>query len=293
MDTLLIPCFDRPELLWHCLDNLSKTGDLGTVHTIFRPDVGHSPQILHVIYEYRSKLGTYEVQHASKPVHRSSKQSKNVLDGWKYGATVSTGLVFMVEEDVMVSRDFFRYHRAIHEQGKVFASLSTKNHNRSATLTEDPSAYYLSTGDYCSLGVCMRKEIIQEHIVPHMSTMYFRDMIRYCLAHFPDSPLEMSQSEQDGLIRRIQMTTGLPTAYPHVPRAFHAGFYGYNRPNNKSRPMGEFPSKVRAIENTIYHSGAMQAAALTPAYFYDSQPVQLDIAQWSQLRQQQPPELAE
>lgn len=289
MDTLLIPCFDRPELLWHTLDNLVKTGDLSTVHVIFKPDAGHVPQTLAVIHSYRDHFSTYEVKHATKPKHRQSKQSQNVLEGWVYAASLSDGLVFMVEEDVMVATDFFRYHREVHSQNRLFASLSPKNQNREATVTTDPQAYYLSSGDYCSIGVAIRKEVIQEHIAPHLSSMYYRDMVRYCGAHFPDSPLQRSQSEQDGLIRRIQMTTDLPTAYPHLPRCFHAGYYGYNRPNSK-RPSGELHAKVQTIQDIVYNSGKMQAVSISPAWYYDSQPVELNTPKWNQLRQTQPKE---
>lgn len=290
MDTLIIPCFDRPEILFHTLDNLVQTGDMHTIHTVFKPDMGHAHGILDVIDEYADRLPSYEIRQPSKPDHKTTKQSKNVLEGWQYAASLSTGLVFMVEEDIMVSRDFFRYHRAVHEQHHVFASLSTRNHNRSATVSAESDAYYLSTGDYCSLGVCMRKETIERFIAPHANGMYYRDCIRYCRFNFPSSTLAGDQSEQDGLIRRIQAESGLPTAYPHVPRGFHAGFYGYNRPNNKSKPQGQFHTKVKELAGIIYNSGRMEHAALTPAYFHDSQPVELDIAPWKQLRQQQPPE---
>lgn len=292
MDTLLIPCYDRPELLHHTLDNLVKTGDLHTVHVIFKPDYGHAHGINDVIREYAGRMPSHEIKAPTVPPHKQTKQSKNVLDGWQYAAQKSDGLVFMVEEDIMVSRDFFRFHRAVHEQAQVFACLSTKNHNRSATVTADPEAYYLSGGDYCSLGVSMRREVIHEHIAPHANPMYYRDCVRYCRYHFPDSSLADSQSEQDGLIRRIQHESGLPTAYPHVPRAFHAGFYGYNRPNNKSKPTGQFHHKVETLSGIIYNSGRMEKAALTPAYYHDSQPVELNIGPWNKLRQEQPPEFA-
>ena len=69
------------------MDNLVKTGDLSTVHVIFKPDAGHVPQTLAVIHSYRDHFSTYEVKHATKPKHRQSKQSQNVLEGWVYAAS--------------------------------------------------------------------------------------------------------------------------------------------------------------------------------------------------------------
>lgn len=289
-DTLLIPCFSRPEFLWHCLDNLVKTGDLHTVHVIIKPDYGHAHGILDVVREYADRMPSYEVLKTPAPLHKTSKQSKNLLDGYQYAAQKSDQLVFMVEEDVMVSRDFFRYHRSLHDQQPgLFASLSTRNHNRTVTVETDPAAYYLSTGDYCSLGVCMRKEVI-DLIAPHNNHLYHRDPVKYCLHNWPNSTIGRAYSEQDGLIRRIQTESGMPTAYPHVPRAFHAGYYGYNRSNPRRQPKGEFRSKVKELSLIIYNSDRMLGASLTPAYFHDSRPVPLDIEPWNSLIKKQPPE---
>ena len=39
-DILLVPCWRRPEMLWHCIDNICKAEGLETVHVVFRPDSG-------------------------------------------------------------------------------------------------------------------------------------------------------------------------------------------------------------------------------------------------------------
>jgi hypothetical protein len=37
-DVLVIPCWRRPEFLWHCLDNLRRAEGIGELHVLFRPD---------------------------------------------------------------------------------------------------------------------------------------------------------------------------------------------------------------------------------------------------------------
>lgn len=282
MDTLLIPCFDRPELLHETLGNLVRTGDLGTVHVIFKPDMGHHSDIRTVIDHYTPDMLSFEVIPPTTSRYRLTKQSFNVLSGYAIAASKSTGLVFMVEEDIQVSTDFFRYHRAIHAKEHLFASLSTKNHNRNVSTTDDPEAYYLSTSDYCSLGVCMRATTITDLITPHLTEHYLRDPVKYCAAHFPGAPFAPGHAEQDGLIRRIQHTSDLPTAYPHVPRAFHSGWYGYNRKRSPLR--GTLQDKINKVRETIYDTDKARAAAINPAWAKDSEPVNLNIEPWNNLK---------
>lgn len=282
MDILLIPCWARPELLYHTLDNLVNTGDLSTVHIVFKPDTAHSAEIYKVVDLFKDHLPSYEFKAATPSKNKATKQSQNVLEGYIYAASLTDGLVFMVEEDVMVGEDFFRYHRALHDQQPdLFCSLSTRNHNRAVTTEDDPAAYYLSTGDYCSLGVCFKASVIREHIAPHVNSSYLADPIGYCEATFPNSEIGRSMVEQDGLIRRIQMSIGLPTAYPHAPRAYHAGYYGYNRDRNTFG--GSLQAKIDRVGEIIYDREAMRKAVSRPEYFRDSEPVPLKLSPWKTL----------
>lgn len=287
MNTLLIPCWTRPEFLWHCLDNLTKCEGIRDVLTMFKPDRGHDLTNLKVIDEYRDRLGPVEIITPTPHRHRTTKQSANLLNGYRIAAENSDELVFMVEEDVMVARDFFRFHKAVHAmEPTLFCSLSTANHNRKVQTTEAPDAYYLTHLDYCSLGVCFRRERILSDIMPHATEAYYRSPALYVYRTFPTSVLNTSMCEQDGLIRRIQeRREDLPIAYPHRPRAFHAGFYGYNRPK---RQTGSFEDKRSKVGSVIYEEAAVRANSLRPEYFADSIPVDLSTPAWTTLRRDQP-----
>lgn len=291
VNTLLIPCWRRPEFLRLCLENLTQAEGIKDVHVIFRPDHGSDPENIKVIEQFKARLGSHEVIPTDRTGYTSTKQSYSLLTGYMIAGQRSTDLVFMVEEDVMVSRDFFRYHTTLHARENLFCSLSTKNHNRQVTTTDDPGAYYLTTLDYCSLGVCFKADTIYEHVIPHINESYLKSPARYVSAKFPGSILHKSMCEQDGLIRRIQENVGpqLPIAYPHVPRAFHAGYYGYNRPQKAPKTFAERLARLRSV---IYNKEAMRLASLNPAMAADSEPVPLDIPAWTELRRAQPPELA-
>ncbi len=287
MNVLLIPCWRRPEFLHLCLENIVQADGIKSIHVVFRPDTGFDRDNLKVIEGFASHLGSYEILPTDPTPYTDGKQSYSLLTGYHIAANKSDGLVFMVEEDIMVSRDFFRFHQRVHEQEPdIFCSLSTKNHNRPTEVTVNPRAYYLTHLDYCSLGVCFKREVIQECIGPHIQPTYFRSPHKYVQATFRKSILNKSMCEQDGLIRRIQeQRPDLPIAYPHVPRAYHAGYYGYNRPKKIAGPL---PQRIAEVRKTITSPEAMRLASLRPEYFADSEPVSLTVEPWQTLSRQQP-----
>ena len=166
----------------------------------------------------------------------------------------------------------------------LFCSLSTRNHNRPVATSDDPSDYYLTTLDYCSLGVGLARPIIQQLIAPHVCRRYFEDPSGYCASRFPASRVGAPFIEQDGLIRRIQEQQGAqrPIAYPFRPRAYHAGFFGYHR---SGHPLhGTLPQRIDEVGRVIYNSETMRRATEKPEHFSDSEPVPLDTPAWQGLR---------
>lgn len=292
-DIVMIPCWRRPEFLWHCLDNLSQAEGVGELHLLFRVDTGFDPAILEVIKEFAPKLASHEVNIPVACPYRRTKQSANVLGGYLLAAATTRRYVFMVEEDIMVARDFFRWHYAVHAaQPRLFCSIAVRNTNRAVPASDDAEIYYLTSHDYCSLGLCFERSIITEMIAPHVIRDYFARPRRYCERTFPDSRIGAGYVEQDGLIRRIQERAGDAhlIAYPYRPRAFHAGFFGYHR---RGALEGTLAERIRRVGEVIYNSEAMLRAAERPEYFEDSMPVPLDTPQWTALRYQSLPASAE
>jgi len=274
-DILLVPCWRRPEMLWHCIDNICKAEGIEAMHVVFRPDSGFDPDNLAVIREHAKRLPSHEIQPAPNCPYRRTKLSANILLGYLNAAARARRHVYMVEEDIMVGRDFFRWHAAVHAQRPgLFCSIAVRNHNREVHTPDDPDGYYLTSGDYCSWGVCFDVAVIREHIAPHVNLAYLRRPKRYLRAHFAASKLSLGFVEQASLLRRIQELGSLPIAYPATPRAFHAGFYGRNRPGTIEGALRE---RVRRLDGMIYDCTAMRGAALSDRYAADSEPVPLDI----------------
>ena len=199
-DVVMIPCWRRPEFLWHCLDNLARAEGIEQLHVLFRADTGFDPAILEVVQEFAPKLGSHEVNTPVPCPYRRTKQSANLLGGYLMAAAATRRYVFMVEEDVIVARDFFRWHYGVQaSQPRLFCSIAARNTNRAVPPGDDPEIYYLTSGDYCSLGLCFERSVISETIAPHVTRKYFANPRRYCERHFPDSRIGAGYVEQDGL----------------------------------------------------------------------------------------------
>lgn len=274
-DYVLVPCWRRPEMLWHCIDNLCKADGIESKHIVFRADSDHDPDNLAVIRAHAARLPSYEIQIAPFCPYRRTKLSANILFGYLTAAAHTRRYVYLVEEDIMVGRDFFRWHMAVHaRRPDLFCSIAVRNHNREVAAPDDPDCFYLSRGDYCSWGVCFDRRVLSEYVAPHVNMRYLGRPKRYLRRHFPSSRVSLGYVEQASLLRRIQEAADRPIAYPASPRAFHAGFYGRNRPGSIE---GRLEERVRQLNAMIYDCEAMRHAALTERYAADSVPVRLDV----------------
>jgi hypothetical protein len=282
-DIVLVPCWRRPEMLWHCIDNLCRADGIESMHVLFRPDSGHDPDTLNVIRSFAARLPSYEIQPAPRCPYRRTKLSANILLGYLQAAARARRYVYMIEEDIMIGRDFFRWHAKVQSHGSgVFCSIAVRNHNRRVVTPHDPDGYYLTSGDYCSWGVCFDRFVIGSLIAPHVNLAYLSQPKRYLRRHFEGSRVDLGFVEQASLLRRVQEISGRPIAYPAVPRAYHAGFYGRNRPGGV---QGRLTERIRRLESVIYDPVAMRGLALTERYAADSQPECLNVIGGGGIRQ--------
>jgi hypothetical protein len=284
-DVVVLPCWRRPEFLWHCLDNLTRAAGMDAVHVLFRPDTGFAPENLEVIHSFADRLPSFEIRLPEPCPFRRTKPSANLLLGCLYAAAMARRYVFLVEEDIMVARDFFTWHRTVHAAARgLFCSIPVKNPNRSLTLPDQPAAYYLSSGDYCSNGVCFDKHRVQSMIAPHVNMGYLRRPKKYLRRQFPASAVGLGFVEQDGLVRRIQERSQRPIAWPCVPRAFHAGFFGARGGWQNFHPPSHLGSsiweRVQLLADTIYSPDAVRNAAQSAQCIDDCLPCNLDLPAW-------------
>lgn len=279
-DVCVIPCFDRPEFVMCCVEKILRCPESRDIRLLFAVD-DHNE--LHPHAELDRAINM--VSRPQDVVLRKARtpwrgNSANVLDALRTAATFAEEFVFLIEDDVMVADDFFRWSYAVHRQEEPFASVAVRNTNGGAPAAcpNDPGAYYLSGVDYSSLGVCLPLSSV-EQIIQHAHQEYYANPIGYCEAVFPKSRLNRTHSEQDGLIRRIIERDGLHVAWPCVPRAFHCGFVGYNRAGQHLQ--GGLSARHAELSAILGNKDALNAHA-DPAW-RDIEPCALTGNTWATL----------
>lgn len=274
-EILVCPLWRRPEFLKVWIDLIKKVDNPEGIYFIFCLDYSYDPlneQILDKYFPF-----PYGVIKTPDQRLKMGKQSFNVLNGLMSAMNHSQGLIYYLEEDVFPGKDFFNWHRRIHErESDIFCSIATRNNNTKYQTIDNPDYYYISRKpDYQALGTCFKPEVLREYILPHFMVDYFKDPVGYCIRNFPDSFIGKFYVEQDGLIRRIIEQCKKPIAFPHYPRAYHAGFYGYNRRNQFHMPS--FEAKVKHIMEHAFDNEKMRRVSLNEYYYQDSMPIDLEV----------------
>lgn len=267
-DWIVTPCFNRPEFLKVWIENV-KESDWQGCEFIFCLDYGFDTSYITLI---RQSGLPYHLITMKNQGYKIGKQSNNVLNGLMAAAKHSDGLVFYIEEDVFISKDFFRWHREA-QKFNAFCTIATRNNNTQVETSGDLNCCYKIKGDYQALGVCFPKQSLME-IAPHFNNDYLKHPVDYCKENFPDSKIGHFFCEQDGLIRRIIEKGNHEVVFPHVPRAFHGGIYGYNR---KKRPQRlSFEKRVELIKRVAFNKEELKKWVDRPEYYRDSEPCDLD-----------------
>jgi len=213
-------------MLHACLTRLSKaaTDDVRVVVSLDRQGTFECRQVAQSFSTSFADIYLRVMNH-----HQFHGNSYNVLSGVTDVLKLGGDLIHVVEDDIMVSLGYFAFHEAAHEAAPdAFAVSACKNQN----LLGDPPALAYRHASYQSLGVSFRPDVARQ-VVKHGTPAYFGNMVEYCKRTFPGSLIPPGHAEQDGLFNRVRESRRGVTVYAAQPRAFHAGFYGYNRSGMK------------------------------------------------------------
>jgi len=142
---------------------------------------------------------------------------------------------------------------------------------------KDLNGYYFGgTKSYQCWGSAWKKENLLKYLQPHYVAEYFYDPISYIRNNFHNSQYFFDENnklrwvEQDGLTKRIMMQNDLRCIFPSVPRCYHAGFYGYNRPGIRP-PKHE--DRVNLLRSIVFSKEQMKKYDKLG----DSEPIDLNI----------------
>lgn len=246
MDSLLITTYNRPDYLRLCLEYLSKAD--GIRNKEIRVYVDRGRALVREFYEVFRDFPTLNISSVFRSEHDYHGNSFNTLEAYKDAFQSDARYVYLIEDDVLVTPDFFRWHERVQEQEDLMCSVAYRCSRNPAVLKiEDAEAYLLSGQDYASIGVCWKREKLAP-VIEHAKTEYYENLNGYLQKHFPNNRFSNCFTEQDGLIMRIMAKTGGIVAWPFVPRCYHIGFAGYNRPKSARLSYQELKETIHNME---------------------------------------------
>lgn len=276
-DLIIITSYNRPDYLRLCLEYLFNAEGIFS-NKVISLDIDRGKSLIREFYEviydfplFRFDLPTYIHWH---PEHTFHGNSYNTLEAYKRAYGTEARFVYLIEDDVLVMPDFFKWHEAAQNEGDFMCSIAYRCRRNSLVHKDvgDPAAYLTSSQDYASIGVCWKREKLAP-IVEHAKEEYYRNLGGYLKLNFPNNRFSDCFTEQDGLIMRVMGETHGNTIWPFVPRAYHVGFAGYNRPCSARLSYKE-------LKETIYDEQKIKAADKD---FGDIEVVPTSVPKWNKL----------
>lgn len=260
-DIVIIPTFDRPEFLWACLDNLDLNvrGSHDKMILITEDIHADKPkgfttewEMLATINEFRKRFGSNYLYRATPP-HTTYGNSYNLLSAIAEAPVRGADKVYLIEDDVLVTPDFFEWNDEVHRSIKPWASCAGRL-NRSLNFhmngpeaidesIKDPNACHTSVSAYNSWATCFSSKAVEDITKMADSFEKFR-------AGF----------EQDIEIQNHIRRQKLTTVWPYVPRAYHMGWYSYHR-NGGMKLYGELGERVQALHHAVLRQDKLRALA--------------------------------
>ena len=287
-DIILIPTYARPEYLFLCLEHIAASMTNGTPREIWVIQDRHTQplpnlecQRLETPKVVEAFANVLNLRFIERPPHPYWGNPCNFLEAYKEAYATDARYVYLIEDDVLVAPDFFRWHEAVQRRGDYFVTVGWHCiRNKDVRKSTDPTEYIETTCDYSSIGVCWRREKLAA-IVRHATPRYYGDLQGYCAATFPNNPIPRGQwTEQAGLIMRelLQDKDSRLVAWPSLPRAAHVGAYGYHRPQGQRFP-GDLQERVKALRQATADAG--QLARMVNDPYRDIEPLPV-IPTWKE-----------
>jgi hypothetical protein len=212
---VVIPALKRPELLALNLEKLHEADASRYADVHIYVDTCSDETLNEMEYVRNFYYPTAHIFRA-KPHPEAPGGTWNILSSLKDGYRSGAEFIFLVEEDVAISKDYFNWHLRVWKEdssGTLFASCG----RLIARYGRD---------HYTNPGSCFHRSSV-EKIVPHINNNFFSDRRGYMDSNF--GSMDEASDLDDGLIRRVARDCGGTFAWPEKPVAFHQGFHAYRK----------------------------------------------------------------
>jgi hypothetical protein len=273
-DIVLVPTFARPEYLQLCLEHLAAADGgadkiVSVSHDRHTNDPGHIRNEVHLSKEITKRFeGKFKhIQFIEKDPHPYIGNPCNFLDLYK-GAFIRQPFfryIYLVEDDVLVAKDFFKWHEAVQARGDYFITVGWHCiRNPEVKQSTDPTAYIESTRDFSSIGICWKRDKLGA-MVKHAVKEYYQSHRVYLTKAFPGSPINPGTwTEQAGIVTRLlHETKNRWVAWPSLSRVAHVGISGYHRPGGY-RFSGPIEKRIEDLRAATKDSKVLNALSKDP-----------------------------
>ncbi len=239
-DIVIVPSSWRPEFLYLTLEALAQCPEVSNkeiwIVEDHKPTDDAFPETMQEtvwVIEFWQKVFGKRLIPKIRPVNTFLGNSYNVLSAYNAAYNTDCKYVYLIEDDIIVAKDFFKWHEAIQwmvAQEELDWLCSIAGASDSVPPTSD-IAYFLSD-QYRSLGVCWpRKNLVT--VIEHNGPLYYsteQGMVDYLFNMFPNTKYKFNEMiEQDGLICRIMERDNKLACWSVKNLAFHIGLWGYHR----------------------------------------------------------------
>jgi hypothetical protein len=209
-EIVVVPTFNRPELLALCLEKIEQAADAPDDIRIYL-DASMENRVSEVEYVRDMCLPRALIFHAKSHLKVASG-CWNILTAIKSGYETGADFCWLIEEDVLIyPARFFSWHRK-----QVAAASCGRRHWDHRWKHRDL---------YTNPGSLLRRPLL-DALVPHINDEYFTDTTAYCEKHFPYWDVS---TLDDWLIRRVMKQEGMTCVYPEKAVCAHVGFRGYGQ----------------------------------------------------------------
>jgi hypothetical protein len=266
---VIIPTFDRPEFLALCLEHL-KAAEMPANTQVWLCEDIHTDKPKHFTVGWEMLGVVREFEAAFRPEartdfktsfryigrsgHSTYGNSYNVLSALcEASLQPDVDLVYLIEDDVLITKDFFQWNELVHKKfspwascaGPITGSLNfAMNGPEAFTSNGDVHAVHQSnSGAYLSWATCFSKSAMREFATWNPAYNTFGP-----------------GQEQDILIQRMLTRERLMMIFPYVPRAYHMGWYSYHLPGGL-KPTGTLLERMQCIRSASTNSQRIRELA--------------------------------
>jgi hypothetical protein len=221
MDLVNVVGWRRPDFLTATLMRLT-VADIPGAHYRISLDHKPDPMAVNAAREFADRMGKHRVDLVRRGPCDDQGPTRNMLMALHESLPYNADFVHMIEDDIFVSADYFRYHHSAHELAPdAFCVTACK-----PDLDTPPGEYHQVTTRALAptVATSYRSGRLKE-ILDWLPVEYLDNRVEYIRRVFPNHPCAPHLwSGIDGAMGRVRHRTNKLTVFPEVGRAYHAGF---------------------------------------------------------------------